>query len=124
MKKYKIFEIEYLQNSEFTEEDLVYLLETPSFSLSLAVAMFRLYDKSDMTDEKIVNIVKTDNNWMYKHYWTKKQRDEFLSKLTKCYRNLYRYNNDTCEKLAQMWLVNYGFTSAKQKKKRMLLLSD
>lgn len=124
MKKYKIFDIEYLQNSEFTEEDLLYLLETPSLNYSLVVSMFNKYDNSDITNDKIINIITSDKDWPYKHYWNKKQREEFLGILKNCFKNLYRYSINECEALANMWIVQYGFTSAKQKKKKILRLSD
>ena len=123
-KRYKIFDIDYLQNNEFTEEDLMYLFETSSFSLSLIVEMFKSYDKQELTIDKILNIVKTDSNWMYKHFWNDEQRNEFLAKLMQCYKNMYRYSDEICEKMAEMWLVQYGFTNDKQKNKKTMLLSD
>lgn len=123
-KKYKIFDINYLQNEEFTEEDLVYLFETPSLNYSFVVAMFRLYDKGTFTDEKIIEIVTTDEKWMYKHFWNKTQRNEFIEMLNKCYYNLYRYNKTICQAMTDMWIIQFGFTSASQKKKKMLLLND
>lgn len=124
IKKYKIFDLDYLQNNEFTEEDLVYLFETPSLNYSLVVGMFRLYDKGNLTDDKIINIVTTDEKWMYKHFWNKTQRDEFIKILKKCYYNLYRYNEETCTAMSDMWIIQFGFTSARQKKKKMMLLSN
>jgi hypothetical protein len=123
-KKYKIFDLDYLQNNEFTEEDLIYLFETPSLNYSLVVGMFNLYDKGNMTDEKIINIVTTDEKWMYKHFWNKKQREEFIKILKNCYYNLYRYNESICTAMSDMWIIQFGFTSARQKKKKMMLLSD
>lgn len=123
-KKYKIFDLDYLQNNEFTEEDLIYLFETPSLNYSLIIGMFRLYDKCNFSDEKIINIITTDTKWMYKHFWNKDQRNEFISILKKCYYNIYRYNDEMCAAMTDMWIVQFGFTSARQKKKKMMLLSD
>lgn len=123
-KKHKIFDIDYLQNAEFTEEDLVYLFDKSSFGLSLVVAMFELYEPNKIERDKILSIVSTDEKWMYKHYWTLEQRNTFLDILKKCFKNLYRYNDDICYQMSEMWLVQYGFTSAKQRKKKMMLLSD
>ena len=47
MKKLKIFDIEYLENAEFNEEDLAYLFDTNSFNMSLIVAMFNLYETKE-----------------------------------------------------------------------------
>ena len=121
---YKIFDLEYLQNEEFSEDDLIYLFETPSFNYSLIIGMFNKYDKRNLSNEKIVSIITTDDKWMYKHYWNREQREEFIEILEKCYYNLYRYHKSTCKAVSDMWIVQYGFTSAKQKKKKMLLLSD
>jgi hypothetical protein len=118
--KYKIFDIDYLQNSEFNEDDLHWLLDTSSFTLSLIIGMFKKYDKSDISDDKIISIIHNDNNWMYKHFWLKKDREEYLEILSKIYYNLYRYQEYLCKMYAEMWLVQYGFTSASQKKKKML----
>lgn len=124
MKKHKIFEIDYLQNAEFSEEDLAYLFANSNFNLSLIVAMFDMYEPKKIDHDKIASIVTTDEKWMYKHYWTLEQRNEFLGILTKCIKNLYRYEDHICIQIAEMWLVQYGFTSAKQKKKKIMLLSD
>lgn len=123
-KRYKIFTLDDLQNKEFTEEDLIYLFETPSLNYSLAVGMFRLYDKANLTDEKIIHIITTDEKWMYKHFWNKTQRDEFVAILKKCYWNVYRYNSEVCKAMSDMWIIQFGFTSANQKKKKMMLLCD
>lgn len=124
MKKHKIFEIDYLQNAEFSEEDLACLFVNNNFDLSLIIAMFEMYEPKKIERDKITAIVATDEKWMYKHYWTLEQRNEFLNILVKCLKNLYRYEEHICKQIAEMWLVQYGFTSAKQKKKKMMLLSD
>ena len=124
MKKHKIFEIDYLQNAEFSEEDLASLFGNNNFNLSLIIAMFDMYEPKKIDHDKIMAIVTTDEKWMYKHYWTLEQRNEFLNIVVKCFKNLYRYEDHICLQIAEMWLVQYGFTSAKQKKKKMMLLSD
>jgi hypothetical protein len=123
-KKYKIFSLDYLQNEEFSEEDLIYLFETPSLNYSLIVGMFELYEKTNLTNDKIINIITSDEKWMYKHFWNKTQRNEFIEILKKCYYNIYRYNSEICQAMSDLWIVQFGFTSAKQKKKKMMLLSD
>lgn len=123
-KKYKIFEIDYLQNAEFTEEDLVWLFETSSFYLSLIVEMFNSYDDGNLPIEKIAYIVKTDDKWMYKHYWSDTQREEFEEKAEKCFKNLYRYGDEKTKSILGMWIANYGFTNESQRKNKMMLLSD
>lgn len=123
-KRYKIFALDDLQNKEFTEEDLIYLFETPSLNYSLAIGMFKLYDKSNFSDEKIIHIVTTDTKWMYKHFWNKSQRTEFIEILKRCYWNIYRYNDEVCKAMSDMWIIQFGFTSSTRKKKKMMLLSD
>lgn len=118
--KYKIFDIDYLQNSELNEDDLHWLLDTPSFTLSLIVGMFKKYEKTNIPDDKIISIVYNDKNWMYKHFWLRKDREEYSEILSKIYYNLYRYKEYLCKAYAEIWLVQYGFTSASQKKKKML----
>ena len=123
-KKYKIFSLDYLQNEEFSEEDLIYLFETPSLNYSLIIGMFGLYEKTNLTNDKIINIITSDEKWMYKHFWNKTQRNEFIEILKKCYYNVYRYNSEICQAMSDLWIIQFGFTSAKHKKKKMMLLSD
>ena len=57
-KSYKIFDLDYLQNAELTEDDLYYLFETPSLNYSLLVDMFN-FTNQEITDEK--KIIKLAN---------------------------------------------------------------
>ena len=66
---------------DLTEEDLHYIFDTSSFKYSLVVNMFRHAGEKNKTDADIINICKTDENWVYKNYWTKKERASFLKKI-------------------------------------------
>lgn len=114
-KAYKIFDVNYLQHGEFTEDDLYYLFETPSFSYSLVVDMFKR-TKQDLTDEKkIITLIKNDRDWMYKYYWTDKQREDFKEIVKNVYKNVHYYNDKEAATYADWWLFCYGFTNSKLK---------
>ena len=115
-RQYKIFDLEYLQNAEFTEDDLRELLDKKSFSISLAVGMLKMCG-CKMPTSDIVSQVTSDKHWMYKHFWTKEQRENFTQCLRKSYYNLYRYNNTKLNVVIDFWLIQYGLTNCKQKKK-------
>lgn len=121
MRKYKIYELEYLQNAEFTDDDLRELLDRKSFFISLAVGMLRMTG-CKMTNNEMIHQITTDSQWMYKHFWTKEQRETFTECLKKAYFNLYRYNKTKLNIVTSFWLIQYGLTNCKQKKKRRMTL--
>ena len=110
-KSYKIFEMDYLMNNDLTEDDLYYLFETHSLSYSLVVNMFR-FSNQDITDEKkIINLVRTDRDWMYKYFWNKKQREDFENDVKKIYKNIYQCGDNEADSRASWWLFMYGLTN-------------
>ena len=65
-KSYKIFEMDYLMNNDLSEDDLYYLFETSSLNYSLLINEFK-YSNQELTDEKkIIKLVQSDEEWMYK----------------------------------------------------------
>lgn len=114
-KSYKIFDIDYLQNSELTEDDLYYLYETPSINYSLLVEMFR-FTKQDILDEKkIINLAKTDKDWMYKYFWTQKQREDFENIITNVFKNIKYCSLEEAKSSAAWWILMYGLTNKELK---------
>lgn len=118
-----IFYLDYLQNAEFTEDDLKHLLDENSFNLSLVVGMFKISNQN-LSEHEIIKLVKKDNHWMYKYFWTKPQREEFEKCLFNAFRNLYRYKERKTQSLVDFWMIQYGLTNCKQKKKKQLRLDD
>lgn len=122
-KKYKIFDLDYLQNAELTDDDLRELLDNKNFNISLTVGMFNISNQN-LSEEKIINLVMTDKYWMYKYFWTKDQREQFTECLKRAYKNLYRYGDRKIESIVGLWLVQYGLTNCKQKKKKKEYLCE
>ena len=112
-KKIKIFDLDYLQNEEFTEDDLYKLFETPSLNRSLIIGMFRFIN-DERTDEEILDLVKTKENWMNEILWTFSVKQNFRNILVNIVKNLYQYSSKTSENWADEWLLRYGF-GVKQK---------
>jgi len=119
-KSYKIFDIDYLQNGELTEDDLYWLFETNSLTLSLIIEMFR-FTKQDILDENtIVNIIKNNNDWMYKYFWTNKQRIDFEDILFNVYKNVRYCCDEEANSLTQFWIINYGLTNKELKRNKKI----
>ena len=88
----KIYPIEYLKNSELTDEDLKNLLDKSSLILSLVLHEFRMI--GDLRENWIIlKEVKTKEDWSNNYFFSKKQRDRFIDDVSKVYRNLYMYDN-------------------------------
>ena len=106
----KIYDLDYLINTELTEEDLYYLFDTASLIYSLVVGEFKFVGYDNISDEEIINICKTNERWVYEYYWTKKQHDEYIKKVTAIYKNLYQYKTDTAKNAAEWFVFQYGLT--------------
>lgn len=119
----KIFDLDYLQNAEFTEEDLKQLFDNNAFNLSLIVGMFKMTNQK-LSEHDIIRLVKTDKYWMYKYFWTKSERETFEICLINAYKNLYRYSEERTKSLVDFWIIQYGLTNCNQKKKKQLRLDD
>ena len=114
-KAYKIFEMEYLKKKDLSEDDLYYLFETPSLNYSFLIDMFRRTNQDIVDEKKIINLCKTDKEWMYKYFWTDKERESFLSDITEAYKNIRQCGDAEAESNAQWWTFMYGLTNSKMK---------
>lgn len=110
IKKYKIYTLDYLCNEELTEEDLYYLFDTPSLNYSLIINMFRHSGENTKSDAELINIAKTDSKWVYKYFWTKKERITYLNKIISVFKNVYQYKEVMATQRAQWWLFYYGLS--------------
>lgn len=117
-KSYKIFDIDYLQTAELTEDDLYYLFDTQSLNYSLLIDMFRRTKQSLTDEKKIIKMVKDDKDWMYKYFWTPKQRDDFIDLIVKVYENVYYYQKKEALQRAQWWIFMYGFSNTELKRNK------
>ena len=115
--KYHIFDLEYLQTAELTEEDLKDLFDNKSFNISLIVGMFNMSNQN-LSNEDIVKVVTSNNHWMYNYFWTKQQREDFTECLKKSYKNLYRFGDEKIESITNFWISQYGLTNSSKKRKK------
>lgn len=108
--KCKIYTLEYLMNTELTEEDLYYIFDTASLLYSLIINMFKFAGYIDKDDYTLIEMCKSNERWVYEHYWTKKQHNDFINILAKIYKNIYQYKPMTAKNAAQWFVFQYGLT--------------
>lgn len=114
-KAYKIFELDYLQNADLSEDDLYYLFETASLNYSFLVAEFKMSNQEITDEKKIINIAKNDEEWMYKYFWNTSQRENFENAIKKAYMNIRQCGEVEAESSAQWWILYYGLTNSELK---------
>lgn len=113
----KIYDLDYLINIELTEEDLYYLFDTASLIYSLVIGEFRFAGYNDISDNEIINMCKANERWVYEYYWTKKEHDDYIKKVTLVYKNLYQYKTYTAKNSAEWFVFQYGLTVKDKKHK-------
>ena len=119
-KSYKIFEMDYLINNDLSEDDLYYLFETPSLNYSLLINEFK-YSNQELTDEKkIIKLAQSDEEWMYKTFWTEKQRNTFEEDTKKAFMNIYQCGPIEAESRVQWWILYYGLTNSKYRNNKKI----
>ena len=112
-KSIKIFDISYLINSDYTDDDLYYLFATKSLLYSLIVAQFKLGDYKE-TLKEIKSIIKK-KHWQYKYFLNGQQISEFENNVAKIYKKVYQCSNSEALSRAQMFYVQYGFSNIRIK---------
>lgn len=110
----KVFTIEELQQSEFCDKDLAYILSDGVLSKLLIIAMFR-FMKINTPSDDIMELIKQDN-WYERHKWTWHKHDMFIKEAAKVYKNIYQYSNDTSIRLAEQFVFMFGFSVKDNKK--------
>jgi len=119
-KAYKIFELDYLVNNDLSEDDLYYLFETPSLNYSLLIDMFKRSNQELKDEKKIINLAKTDKDWMYKVFWTKSQRKEFENLVKSAFMNIYQCGPVEAESRTQWWILYFGLTDSELRDKKKI----
>lgn len=122
MKLPVIYDIEYLMNKELSDDDLHNLFDTKSLIYSLVIGEFREI-KSNLKNEDIVNIIKKDN-WQYNYFWSERQLNRYEQKLFKVFKNIYVYDDSYALKRAQNFIILYGLTNSKMKKRKKQILDE
>lgn len=119
-KSYKIFEMDYLMNNDLSEDDLYYLFETASLNYSLLINEFK-YSNQELTDEKkIIKLAQSDEEWMYKTFWTEKQRNTFEEDAKKVFMNIYQCGPAEAESKVQWWILCYGLSNSKYRNNKKI----
>lgn len=103
----KIYTLAELQTHNFDDKEIIDVLNKNTLVKLCIIAMFR-YVKSNLSDEKILQLITIDN-WMNKKYWSWKEHDNFIKALALVYKNIYQYNNRDAIYLAQEFVFKYGF---------------
>ena len=109
----KIFDLDYLINSDYTDDDLYYLFTTKSLFYSLIVGQFKLGGYKESFKE-IKSIIKK-KHWQYKYFLNDEQIAEFENIITKIYQKVYQCNNTEATIRAQMFYIQYGFSNIRIK---------
>jgi len=104
-----VYSYDEMNKSELSENELYDLFETPSLQYSLIIEMFKSVN-DQRTPEEIIAFCKSDENWVYKSYWKKSDKEKFLEKLIILFKNLYYYSYDKAKSCAQWWLFYYGLS--------------
>ena len=113
----KIYDLNYLANNELSEEDLYFIFDTASLIYSIVIGEMR-YAGYDMKDADVIEMAKTQERWVYEHYWTEKVKKEFADLLTKVYKNMYQIKEDDARNQADWTIFQYGLTVKKQVKSK------
>ena len=112
-KPIKIFDLDYLVSSDYTDDDLYHLFATKSLVYSLIVAQFRLGGYKESV--KDIKIIVKKKHWQYKYFLNDQQISEFEDKVTKIYKKVYQCSNAEALSRAQMFYVQYGFSNIRIK---------
>lgn len=110
-KNYKstpIYDLEYLQNSELTDNDLNNLVNGKALNWSLIVAEFKL-NGDKRNHKQILSSCEKDDFWFDSNTWSLESQNNFRNILAKVYKNIYYYSEQRCFDMADMWLLNFGF---------------
>ena len=104
----KIYTIDELKNTEFSEDDLHNLFDTKSLNLSLILHMFKLINDK-RKDWEIVKMVRTERGWPDKYSMPRKLYNNFVKDLKEIFANVYQYRENTAKIKAENWMTIYGF---------------
>lgn len=83
---------------------------------SLIVGMFHYAKIDNLTDNEIIELIRKDNDWFNKYYWTTSQRVRFIKKLNQVFLNLYNFGPNKCQNSSIEWIMKYGLKNKELKK--------
>lgn len=109
----KIFDLDYLLNSDYTDDDLYYLFTTKSLTYSLIAAQFRIGGYKE-SNKEIKALVKK-KHWQYKYFLNDQQIIDFENKVATIYMKVYQCSRGEATARAQMFYIQYGFSNIRIK---------
>jgi len=112
----KIIPLQVLLKNDYDDATLDLLFKTNSLILSLIDAELKLAGKNCKTINEVKQVVK-NKNWMYKYFWSDKQRDEFSNNVQTVYKNVYTYSDVMAKSMMQWFIIMYGLTNKSVKNK-------
>lgn len=112
-KPVKIFDLNYLLNSDYTDDDLYYLFTTNSLLYSLIVAQFKIGGYKE-SNKEIKTLVKK-KHWQYKYFLNDQQIVDFENKIVQIYMKVYQCSKGEAMARAQMFYIQYGFSNIRIK---------
>ena len=98
----KIYTIDELKNTEFSEDDLHNLFDTKSLNLSLILHMFKLINDK-RKDWEIIKMVRTESGWPDKYSMPRKLYNNFVKDLKE---RIYESQKDDNNKEDIVFVVN------------------
>lgn len=106
MNKIKIYSINYLQNSDFSEEDLHNIFDTKSLKYSLLTYMIKLACPT-ISDDKLHKALISNKYWQ-EYNFTTKQFEQAINDIALAYKNIYLYTDIKCKQLAEGYVIFNG----------------
>lgn len=106
----KIFDIDYLESADLTDEDLHFLFDLNGITYSFAIYLLKL-SGLECSKNKFGKMLRHNENWMNEHILTNKQINESKKRFEKCIMNIYQYGRKTAKSWVEDWYVHYGLPS-------------
>ena len=108
-----IYSIYDLKTKDFDDEEID--IVQSNLIYSLIVGMFS-YANINLSEDKIISIIKTNDNWFDNYSWTSQQKNKYQNDLNKIFYNLYRFGPNKCQNSSDSFLMKYGFLINNDKK--------
>lgn len=101
-----IYSIQDLKTKAFDDEEIDIVQDNLIYSL--IIGMFQ-YANIDIPENKILKLIKTEDNWFDNYFWTSQQKTRYQKDLNKIFYNLYRFGPNKCQNSSDDFLMRYGF---------------
>lgn len=106
----RIYNLDYLADGDLADDDVNYLMENKQYYYSFIAAMYK-FVKSHKSLYKIIDDVRTSNEWLKDHLWSNAVRAKFEKKVAKAYQNIFRYGEYYSKQRAEWFSIYFGFAT-------------